>query len=358
MYDTIIVGGGLAGACAALYLSREQHVLLLEAEYPAAGASGMGTGMANPLTPRRGRMIWGAPEALFALEEVLELASAKDLFRSLKILQPAQDADQAATFQDSAQRYPEYARWMSAEEVAETYEGIGYRLGALEARGGGTIEMPALVGRCLVAARKQGAELKMGIRVERWNVDREFIYVTGRAGSELVSFQARRLLLAVGASYRAYPALARLRLHAVKGQVVHVANVALPCGENGPILASNGYILPTGRTLIIGSSYVHDFDDLSPSKEETSRMLKKAQVVYPAIRRGQVIGEGVGVRVNVPGIRLPMVGPLPGECRVWVFTALGSRGLLMAPFLAGKLLEYFRDPEVIPGEIRVRESER
>ena len=45
-------------------------------------------------------------------------------------------------------------------------------------------------------------------------------------------------------------------------------------------------------------------------------------------------GLRAGVRVTVPGIRLPMVGPVPGFERVWIFTGFGAKGLLTAPLRA------------------------
>ncbi|MGB3542229.1 FAD-dependent oxidoreductase, partial [Rubrivirga sp.] len=45
---TVIVGAGLAGACAALVLSRTRPVVVLEAEAPASGATSAAAGLANP----------------------------------------------------------------------------------------------------------------------------------------------------------------------------------------------------------------------------------------------------------------------------------------------------------------------
>jgi len=39
---------------------------------------------------------------------------------------------------------------------------------------------------------------------------------------------------------------------------------------------------------------------------------------------------------------------------VWVFTGLGSKGLLMAPLLARDLARFFARPEALPPPIRVR----
>lgn len=356
MYDTIIVGGGLAGSCAALFLSLQENVLLLEAAYPAAGASGMGPGMVNPLTPRRGRLIWGAEAALDALDEVLDRVGARSLFRPLPIVQPARDHEQSNLFETSAQICPEYATWITAEEVLERYRGVRVVRGAIVAKGGGTIEMPGFVGRMLNAARKQGAEVRMETRVVSWTESRDGLDVITCCGEDKEVIRAKRLVLATGAGYRDFQQTARLRLHSVKGQIVHVTGVSLPLGKDGPILSGNGYIKPSGNTLIVGSSYEHSFSSIKPTPEQTRRILKNASTMYPVIETAGVIGEAAGIRVNVPGKRLPMVGPLPGSERVWVFTALGSRGLLMAPLLARTLPDFINGSERIPPEVSVKET--
>jgi glycine/D-amino acid oxidase-like deaminating enzyme len=58
--------------------------------------------------------------------------------------------------------------------------------------------------------------------------------------------------------------------------------------------------------------------------------------------------------MHVPGTRLPMVGPLPGYRRVWVFTGLGSKGLMTAPLLSARLPDFLRDPDQIPSDVAVR----
>jgi glycine oxidase len=69
-----------------------------------------------------------------------------------------------------------------------------------------------------------------------------------------------------------------------------------------------------------------------------------------------VLEPRAGVRVTVPRThspqRLPLVGPLTGRRRVWVFTGLGSKGLLTAPLLARDLGSWLEAPERIPAEVR------
>ena len=62
--DLLIVGAGLAGACAAFTLSRHHRVHVLEANEPASGASGAAAGLVNPFMGRRARPVWHLREAL------------------------------------------------------------------------------------------------------------------------------------------------------------------------------------------------------------------------------------------------------------------------------------------------------
>ena len=82
-------------------------------------------------------------------------------------------------------------------------------------------------------------------------------------------------------------------------------------------------------------------------------MISNAAQMIPAVEQSRVLASGAAIRVTVPGIRLPMVGPLRRDSNVWIFTGLGSKGILMAPMLALELPDYFSDPGSIPKEIRV-----
>jgi glycine/D-amino acid oxidase-like deaminating enzyme len=190
------------------------------------------------------------------------------------------------------------------------------------------------------------------VRVIGWEEDAEraFVHIEHDTGRRY----ARRVLLALGYGFRRHHELTALNLHALKGQTVRVTRPdALPRDGLLP-LSGQGYVVPEHDALVVGTSYEHDFTDLTPSDEQTRKILAKASRMLPALKKATVLDATAGVRVTVPGTRLPMLGPLPGRARIWIFTGLGSKGLLMAPLLARNLPTFFEKPETIPPEVRVR----
>jgi glycine oxidase len=203
----------------------------------------------------------------------------------------------------------------------------------------------------LGAAQKNGAEIRIGQGVTNWGEDRKGVFVCREAPNGRI--YARRLLLALGYGYHQHPALTSLNLHAVKGQTVRVALPATLRHNHLMPLAGTGYVVPDGDTLIVGSSYERDFSDTMPSASQTQRILSKVARMLPALHDATVLDATAGVRVTVPGTRLPMIGLLPNCKHTWIFTGLGSKGLLMAPLLARRLTTYFDQPDRIPRELRV-----
>ncbi len=357
-FDTIIVGAGLAGACAALHLSRRQRVLVLEAVEPAAGASGVAAGLVNPFMGRRARPVWRFAEALDTLEETFALADASLLYHRTGVLRPAADAKQATFFRETAAAYPTYTTWNTEGLVREHFPAVTAPHGALLVRMGGGLDGSAFVGALLEAASALGAEIRAQTRVYDWKETNEEAVVEVAASGRIETISARRVLLCIGGDYAAFPELAALNLHSIKGQLVRVAVAADSPLASLPPLAGAGYIVPEDRTrsLVVGSSYEHDFSDLRPSPVQTRLILKRAARMLPELAEAEVLDEKAGARVTVPGTRLPMLGPLPGRRRLWLFTGLGSKGLLMAPLLAKSLPRYFDNPSELPGEVRVRDS--
>ena len=351
-FDTIIVGAGLAGACAALSLSRRERVLVLEAAHPAAGASGAAAGLVNPLMGVRAKAVWRIGEVLEALHTMLEEAGATALFQAGGILRPAADATQARFFRDAVQTHPQHADWLSVDAARERFPGVVTCEGALLVRRGGAVRVPEVVEALLAAARRHGAEVRTGARVAGWGEEGDGAFVNVEHDTD--RHYARRVVLALGYGCRLHPELAALNLHALKGQTVRVARPeTLP--RHGLIpLSGQGYVVPEKDTLVVGSSYEHDFADVAPSDDQTRLILAKASRMLPVLQEAPVLDATAGVRVTVPGLRLPMLGPLPGRSRLWIFTGLGSKGLLMAPLLARNLPAFFEQSGTIPPEVRVK----
>lgn len=348
----MVAGAGLAGAVAAFHLSQTYRVLVLEADVPASGASGLAAGIANPLMSLWARPVWRMEEAVAALEELIEAVGAADLIRRDGLLRPASDARQAEAFERVARERPDQATWLSSAASVERFPAVAAPHGALWNGTAMVVETAAFVRRLLDRARHNGAELRTGAVLMGWEEDQDAIRVRFRSDGAGARVTTHRLLLAVGREYVDFPELVRLRLHAVKGQLVRVRRPA-PLIDL-PHLAGRGYVLVESDSLVLGSSYEHRFCDLDPNPDQTRAILATTSEMVPALADADVLEERTGVRVTVPGIRLPMVGPLPDQPRVWLFTGLGSKGLLMAPLVGRQLTNYLHDPTRIPRDIRVR----
>jgi glycine oxidase len=356
-YDFVIAGAGLAGACAALHLSGHGSVLVLEKGVPAGGGSGAAAGLINPILGLRARPVWRIDKALSAIDETISLADASDLYDRGPTLRPAYGTDQVERFRRAAQEFPEHARWIGPSGCAERYPHVVARDGGLLITTGGIIDITAFVLRMLSAAKARGAVLRSGWAVADW----DDTGVTQENGERISS---RHTLLALGRAYAQFPELACLRLHQVKGQTIRLTRPpGLP--DDLPHLAGRGYVAreshgaaESGGRLIAGSTYEHTFEHIRPTKRQTSAIHKKITAMLPALADAEILDERAGVRVTVPGIRLPMVGPLPGRKNVWIFTGFGAKGLLTAPLAARELAAYFSDPGLIPGETRVRTARR
>ena len=116
-------------------------------------------------------------------------------------------------------------------------------------------------------------------------------------------------------------------------------------------MSGRGYVVPDGDTLVLGSNYDNDYDDLAPDPDATAYIQEKTSAMISGLRQTEVLGATAGVRVKHTDTNQPLLGPLPRRDRIWTFTALGSKGLLTAPLLARDLPHYMDDPNLIPDPV-------
>ncbi|MEQ9104099.1 MAG: FAD-binding oxidoreductase [Rhodothermales bacterium] len=371
-FDTLVVGAGLAGACAAAELARHERVLLVDASHPAAGASGVGAGLASPLMGLRSRPPWRVREALPALDRLIDAADFRPHVRS-GLLRSAMTPQQAEDCRKSAEEFPDMARWHAEPLTGETTDPTDTKgwsfvrapFGLLDIYGGMTLSIPEFVDAVVRLAVRRGAVTRFPARLRRWHASAGADACVTAHFADGAPVVARRMLLALGGGMLPpwcgelmRGQLPRLHLHAVKGQSVRVARPAgLPPATDAaamlPSLSGAGYIVDEGDTFFVGSTYEHTFSHMEPDVDMGDALLDRAITMMPSLAGSPVVERLAGCRATVPGIRLPMVGPLPGTPGVHVFTGLGSKGLILAPLLAEEIPHYFRHPEAIPEEIRV-----
>ncbi|MEM1093119.1 MAG: FAD-binding oxidoreductase [Bacteroidota bacterium] len=349
-YDIVIAGAGLAGAAAAVALSTRFSVAVLEAERPAAGASGAAAGLVNPFLGRKANPTWRMRDALAAFYRLLDAADARGLLDARGVLRPAPSPKQADAFQHTASTHPDLAHWLPPADCQAAFPMLDAPLGALHITTGGALSLPALIDRLLATAQAQGADLIAPARLVGWETEGEAVQAETTAGT----LSAARLVLALGHGYTAFRELRALNLHSVKGQTITVAYPEGWSAETVPPLSGMGYAVPGADGFVIGSTYEHSFSDLAPDPAQHDALRAKAARMLPALADQPVIHATAGARVTVPGTRLPMVGLLPEAPRVWVFTGLGAKGLMMAPMLAEQLAHWFEQPDALPAEVRVR----
>jgi glycine oxidase len=350
--DIIVVGAGLAGATAAFTLSATFDVHVVEADQPATGASGAAAGLVNPFMGRRARPVWRLHDALDAVSTILDRANASGLFPPRGVLRPVIEEDQEAPFRQAARDHPNLATWLSPAEVRDRYPAVHTSIGAFHVSRGGAVDVPAMVEALLAAAKQRGATVETETPAVYWRETPDAaILEVGRGPDDTEELRADRLLLTIGQGYPPFPELQRLGLRGIKGQTVRVRRPESLPGPRCP-LSGRGYVVPDGNTLILGSNYDNNFDDLTPDADATAYIREKTARMVPGVDETEIVDVRAGVRVKYTDSTLPLLGPLPRRDRLWTFTALGSKGLLTAPLLALALPEYLQDPSGIPDAVR------
>jgi len=334
--DIIIAGAGLGGMCAALWLSESKNISLLSGTKPAASA--IAAGLVNPYAGQRVSKFWNSDTAYKDLLKMLTRADALETYNPCGILRPAMNEDQASHFRVLSAENQDSITWIPPEKIQKEYPYISSAFGAIVTTGG-ILNTPKML-KCLLKFLTPRCTV-LHEDLAEWRENDSDITVRLKSGATL---NAKKLILALGDGYTSFPELSSLNLHRTKGQIVHVripksTRILLP-------VSGYGYAVPMGRNLILGTTYEHAPHDLNPSKEGINKILSLTEKMIPLVRSAKIMNTSAGIRIGVPGTRLPMVGPLTR--RVWILTGLGSKGLLLGSYIGRNLESWIADPLGIP----------
>lgn len=309
-----VVGAGFCGLAAAYQLlasatcQEKIEVTLFDSKGIGGGASGVATGLLHPYPGAAGRRSRHASEALAAtvrLLQAVEKTTGRLVASYGGILRVAQNETQKAAFLSHAESYGDV---IPLEEALFLI------------RSGVTVHCASYLQGLWEMIELLGGRLR-----------REKIAST----EALADYDL--IILAAGGGISSFKEAEPLRVKRIKGQVL----VAQKQAQMEPLersIIGAGY-LAVGEDpslCYIGSTYEKgDFSEEADLEVAKREILPKLASYFLKADQLEIVGARAGVRLARIGDYYPILEK--ASDRVWIFTAMGSRGLLYHAYLAEQL---------------------
>jgi len=320
-----VVGTGVAGLAVLCHLLRYPGVRATLFDSGKGGASTASTGLLHPFPARDCKRSWRATEGMEAAAELLEAAEKVLGFPVCErtgLLRIAVTEEQKEHYRKRAEEDPE-AFWL--DDVRKKISKAAPTSG-IWVQKAITVYSSSYLEGLWQCAEKAGAERVLS---------------SIKTLAELDSFDA--IVLAVGAGILEFQECCHLPLKRTKGQALLCR---WPKEKLGPLpcsLLSQGHITPTADPEVcqIGSTYERTFSSSDPDPKMALPLLEKAALFYPPARDFEVLEIRSGVRISPSLGYRPIAAPIAPK--TWVFTGLGSRGMLYHALLGKELAKEIVD---------------
>lgn len=339
--DYIVVGCGLAGIAFCELLRKHQKSFVVFNDN-SQRSSIVAAGLYNPVTLKRFTEVW---EAQIQLDLAMphyagleELLGAKIDYK-LPILRRFTSIEEQNNW-FAALDQPALKPFLSETILKENIHGINAPFGFGEVLHGGRVDTDVLIDCYLKFLKKHNL-----LMVERFNYhDLEIRH----ENFNYKNFKCKNIVCAEGFGVKQNPFFNHIPLNGTKGEVLEVE---IPNLNLEVAVKSSVFLLPLGNNrYYVGATYNWQDKSNEPTsqgKEELTRKLKQfLQVPF------QVVNHSAGVRPTISD-RRPLVGAHSDYKNMFVLNGLGTRGVMIAPYVAKALFDFIENGKPLSGEINI-----
>lgn len=328
MKDYLIVGSGLAGISFAETLYKENKSFDVMDDL-GFSSSRVAAGLYNPVILKRFSQVWKATEQLdYALpfykiiEERLQITFnyAMPVYRKFASVE-----EQNNWFQASDN--PKLSPFLSTLLVSKKYNYIEAQFGYGEVLQTGYVDTDVLIANYLDFLQEQNLFIN-----ERFNYAK---LCFNSDGIEYNGLNYQHLILADGFGLKSNPYFNELPLDGTKGELLLIK---APLLNLDVVLKSSVFILPLGNHLFkVGATYNWDDKTDIPTEEGKKELVDNLKEIISC--DFEIVDHFAGVRPTVND-RRPMVGVHPEHKNMYVLNGLGTRGVMLGPWLAKELYNH------------------
>ncbi|WP_439152852.1 NAD(P)/FAD-dependent oxidoreductase [Winogradskyella sp.] len=161
-------------------------------------------------------------------------------------------------------------------------------------------------------------------------------------------FTAQHIVFAEGFGVKKNPFFNSIPLNGTKGEVLTIKAPDLKIDFG---IKSSVFIIPIEKdTYYVGATYNRKDKTQLPTDDGKNELLTKLKTFITC--NFEVINHEAGVRPTVTD-RRPLIGKHPEYNNLFVMNGLGSRGVMIAPYVAKKLFNFIENGDPLDNEINI-----
>jgi glycine oxidase len=339
--DYIIIGCGLASIafCETLKAHKKTFMVFDDS---SQRSSIVAAGLYNPVILKRFSEVWKAKEQL-ALALPMYAKIEEDLKITvdykLSILRRFTSIEEQNKWFTASDK-PSLESFLSTQLIKNTNPSINAELGFGEVLHAGRIDTETLV-----------SEYKSDLKEKGLLEEKHFQYDLLQTESEELSYtiyKTKHIIFAEGFGVKKNPFFRHVPLEETKGELLMIKAPDLKIDF---AIKSSVFVIPLGNDLYrIGATYERENITNTPTQKAKEELLDKLKRFINC--DFEVVEHYAGIRPTVKD-RRPLIGRHIEHKNLYILNGLGSRGVMIAPYVAEKLFKFVENNIAIDKEIDV-----
>jgi glycine oxidase len=338
-FEYLVVGQGIAGSVMSLELLKRGKKILVIDEPALSSSSKIAAGVYNPFNFKWRLNNWRAnevtPLAIEFYDEAEKFCEAKFHHRK-RLLKIFSDDKERELWLKEANKKKLFAEPFTVEnefpEILSAPFGIGVVAEA------GNVDTLGFLNA--VRAKLIANDLYRGEKFdyEKIAVGADGVVYDGK-------YEAKKIICCEGILALREKYFSVLPLRPVKGEVLHVRIDNFPIND---VINRGVYLLPVGNDrFICGATYAEEGNEEITEKAREELLAKLKKFILAPI---EVENQFAGIRPAVID-RRPLAGSHPDFPQLVLFNGFGSKAVLLAPWLAEKLIDHLETGVELPAEV-------
>ena len=341
MIDFIVVGNGLAGiSFSEIALQNNKSIFVFDNNsQPSSKVAG---GLYNPVVLKRFSEVWKAKEQIeFAFPLYHNIQSRLNVIfdYELPILRKLFSIEEQNNWFQAADKL-NLAPFLAPKLSKQKYDAIDSPFHYGKVNHTGYLEISTLI-------ESYSKYLKSLDCYSTEAFDYNEIQFL-ESGIQYKDIQAKNIIFAEGFGVHANPFFNDLPLDGTKGEllIIKAPNLHLDV-----VIKSSVFILPIGKDLYkVGATYDWKDKTNNPTEEGKKELVDKLKELISC--DFEIVEHFAGVRPTVKD-RRPLVGTHPIHPQLHVLNGLGTRGVMLGPYLANQLFQHIDNGAPLENEINI-----